>query len=141
MAFEFRLTARFFDIDRAGIVFFGRVYEYAHATLEEALTLMFDHQEAMFSDLGFGIPLVHSEADYTHPIKMGDKLVIRMELQRIGKRSVTFDYQITGEDEVPRCSIRLVHAFIDMASFEGIPVPQAFLDALPRAGLSLPSTA
>ena len=139
MAFEFRITARFFEIDRAGIVFFGRVYEYAHAALEEALVLMFGHPEAMFSSLGFGMPLVHSEADYQHPMRMGDKLVVSMTVQRIGRSSVTFDYQITGEDQIPRCRGRLVHAFVDMTSFEGIAVPEVFVDALPLAGLDVPA--
>ena len=139
MAFEFKLTARFFDIDRAGIVFFGKVYEYAHATLEEALALMFGHPESMFSTLGFGMPLVHSEADYTHPIRMGDKLVVRMSVARVGSRSITFDYDIIGEDTRPRCRVRLVHAFVDLRTFQGIAVPQGFIEALPQAGLSVPA--
>ncbi len=138
MAFELRITARFYEIDRAGIVFFGRVYEYAHSALEEALALMFGHPETMFSKYRFGMPLVHSEADYQHPIRMGDRLIVRMHVERIGSRSITFLYQITGEDGLHRCQVKLVHAFIEMSSFKGIPIPREFLDALPKAGLDVP---
>jgi hypothetical protein len=30
-------TARFFEIDRAGIVFFGRIFEFCHEAFEELL--------------------------------------------------------------------------------------------------------
>ena len=138
MAFELSITARFFEIDRAGIVFFGRMYEYAHSALEEALAAMFGHPETMFSMHQFGMPLVHSEADYQRPIRMGDRLTVRMEVERMGTKSMTFRYQIVGEDGQPRCRVQLVHAFVDLKTFSGIPVPQVFIDALPKAGLSVP---
>ena len=99
MAFEFRITARFFEIDRAGIVFFGRVYS-THTPRWKGARSAFGHPEAMFSSLG-GMPLVHSEADYQHPIRMGDKLVVSMTVQRLGRSSVTFDYEMIGEDQIP----------------------------------------
>ncbi|MDP6943925.1 MAG: polyprenyl synthetase family protein [Myxococcota bacterium] len=34
MSFEHRLTVRFYEVDRAGIAFFGRVFEYCHAAYE-----------------------------------------------------------------------------------------------------------
>lgn len=135
MSFEHRLTARFYEIDRAGIVFFGRVYEYVHAALEELLAEVFGHAAAIFEEHGFGMPLVHSEADYRHPIRMGDRLVIRPTLSRVTRRSVTFTYAIDGEDGVHRSTVTLVHAFIDMADFSAIAVPAVFLDRIEKAGL------
>ena len=44
MAFEYGLTARFHEVDRVGIVFFGRAYEYAHICFEEVLTAAFGEE-------------------------------------------------------------------------------------------------
>ena len=136
MAFTHQLTARFFEIDRAGIVFFGRFYEYCHVALEEVLAAMFGHPAAIFESLGFGMPLVHSEADYSAPTRMGDKLTIEVTIERLGRRSVTFAYRIVGTDDgIQRCTVTLVHAFVNMETFTGIDVPQDFIDGLQRVGL------
>lgn len=129
-------TARFYEIDRAGIVFFARVYEYCHAAFEELQTRAFGHPGAIFDSLGFGMPLVHSEADYTRPIRLGDRLEIALRVAKVGARSVTFAYTIVGEDDrAPRAKVTLVHAFIDMTSFKGIQTPPSFLEGLARVGL------
>ncbi len=134
--FRYRHTARFFEIDRAGIVFFGRFYEYAHAAFEELLTAALGHSEALFKDLGFGMPLVHSEADYKAPVFMGDRLLIDVEVERIGEKSMTFRYTISGEqDGRLRAVVRLVHAFVDLRTFRPIPAAPALLEGLVRLHL------
>ena len=37
MSFEHRLIVRFYEVDRAGIAFFGRIFEYCHAAYEGLL--------------------------------------------------------------------------------------------------------
>lgn len=141
MPFTHTLTARFYEIDRAGIVFFGRFYEWAHECFEELLRALFGHPEAMFGELGFGMPLVHSEADYKMPVRFGDRLSVSATVSRISERSATFTYVFSGTDDgIHRATVTLVHAFVDLASFRGIPVPQRFRDAIAQAGLE-PSAA
>lgn len=135
VAFEHHLTARFYEIDRAGIVFFGRFYEYAHTALEELLAAMFGRPESIFVDLGFGMPLVHTEADYFSPTRMGDKLVIAVEVEKVGSKSVSFRFTIDGVAGDPRCIVRLVHCFVNLETFESIPMPPEFADGLRRLKL------
>lgn len=136
MGFTWRVTARFYEIDRAGIVFFARFYEYAHAAYEELMAEMFGSAEAMFSTFLFAMPLVHTEADYRRPVFMGDRLRVDVSLERLGRTSVTFRYRITGdEDGEERCTVRLVHAFVDRERFTPIEVPAVFHEALARVGM------
>ena len=79
MSFEHTLTARFFEIDRAGIVFFGRFFEYCHATFEEMLLAALPDWNGAFDHSGWGMPLVHAEADFSRPVRMGDRLRIAMD--------------------------------------------------------------
>ena len=136
MGFQHDLTVRFYEIDRAGIAFFGRVYEYCHAAFEELLSAALGSNEAMFSTHGFGMPLVHSEADYQAPMRMGDRLRIDVTIKKLGRRSITFGYTVVGRDDaVQRANVTLVHVFVDMAKFESIDAPAVLTDALKEMGL------
>lgn len=136
MAFEYVLTARFHEVDRVGIVFFARAYEYAHVCFEELLCAAFGEVSTLFEHLGFGMPLVHTEASYRRPIRHGDRLAVRATVDRLGERSVVFAYTITGADDADlRCTVRLKHAFVDLPGFEPRGVPEAFVDGMKRLDL------
>ena len=139
MPFEHRITVRFNEVDRAGIAFFGRVYEYVHAAFEELLRAalpdfleVFDAPRARW-----GMPLVHSEADYRRPMRHGDRLLIRASVERLGRRSITFRYLVCGADdpEDVRATVALVHAFVDLTTFEGLDAPEALVEGLRRVGV------
>ncbi len=136
MSFEHHLKARFYEVDRAGIIFFGRFYEYCHAALEELLEAMFGHPASIFETHGFGMPLVHSEADYKRPTRMGDNLRITVDVERVGAKSITFHYVVYGDQDDRRCDVRLIHCFVDLATFDAIAMPDVFLDGLKKVGLS-----
>src|SRR5688500_10530099 len=74
MSFHHSVTARFSEIDRAGIVFFGRYFEYCHAAFEELLARMFGDLEQSFAAGLWTMPLVHAEADFARPVRLGDRL-------------------------------------------------------------------
>ena len=135
MTFQHQVTARFFEVDRAGIIFFGRVYEYCHTVFEELLDQMFGGIEAMFETLGFGMPLVHSEADYFKPIKIGDRLTIHVSIEKLGESSVTFHYSICSAAGKQHCVVKMVHAFVDFKTFKSITVPRRFVEGLEALNL------
>ena len=136
MNFEIPITARFHEVDRAGIVFFGRVFEYAHICYEELINAAFGSFGDLFEELGFGTPLVHSEADFRRPIRQADNLVVRASVEKLSSRSITFRYDLLGDgvDDL-RCVVRLKHAFVSMADFRSIDCPEAFTAGLDRIGL------
>jgi YbgC/YbaW family acyl-CoA thioester hydrolase len=135
MAFEVVVTARFFEIDRAGIVFFGRIFEYCHVAYEELLGKALGSMEEAFRAPEWGTPLVHAEADFNSPIRLGDRITVALTLDKVGERSLSFGYRLTGEDGVLRATAKLVHAVIDPRTFRAIPAPASLLDALRRAGV------
>ncbi|MGM0578869.1 MAG: acyl-CoA thioesterase [Myxococcota bacterium] len=136
MSFEHEVTVRFHEVDRAGIAFFGRVFEYCHEAFEELLVAADDRLLAVFDTGGWGMPLVHVEADYARPMRMGDRLRVSVGVDRLGERSVTFAFRVVGaEDGALRATVRHVHACVDLERFEGIPVPDRLRDGLTRLGL------
>jgi YbgC/YbaW family acyl-CoA thioester hydrolase len=136
MPFVHHTTARFYEVDAAGIVFFGRVYEYCHGAFEELLTAVFGSTEAWLG-AEIGMPLVHSEADHERPIRSGTRLAVEVRVARLSPRSVTFAYEVRGADDgVVRARVRLIHAFTDMKTFKGAgrPMP-GLVEGLERLGL------
>lgn len=136
--FEHTVTARFYDIDRAGIVFFGRFFEYCHATFEEMLVAAFGDWWHHFEQRRWGLPLVHVESDFSVPVQMGERLRVTVDLEKVGHKSLTFVHDILGRDGVRHARIRLVRAFIDPVTFRAIQVDPEFVAGLRRAGVATP---
>ena len=137
MSFQYSVTARFHEVDRAGIVFFGRVYEYAHICFEEMLHAAFERPDTIFEQLGFALPLVHSEASFSRPIRQGDRLDIAMEVATLSSRSITFAYRLCGQgnpDDL-RAVVRLKHACVSFPEFKPVHRSPLFDDGLVRVGL------
>lgn len=118
MVFIYELTVRFYEVDRVGIIFFGRFYEYCYVVLEEFFTVMFGYSGAIFEEYGFGMLLVYSEVDYIVLIRMGDQFIVYMEVEDLGCRFIIFAYMIIGiNDGVECCRVKFVHVFVDMQGF------------------------
>ena len=137
MPFEHRVTARFHEVDRVGIVFFGRVFEYAHIGFEELLTAAFGDVDAIFETFEFGMPLVHAESSYRRPIHQGDRLTVRTTIETLSQRSVSYAHSITGAEDADdlRCTVRLKHAFVSFPAFEPCEVPEVFVEGMRRVAL------
>ena len=131
MSFEHRLIVRFYEVDRAGIAFFGRIFEYCHAAYEGLLVAVDYPLAEVFDDETWGMPLVHAEADFKRPMRMGEELGVQVRVHRLGKTSVTFDFTVVGvADGELRATARHVHACVDMTRFEPLAVPQRLREAL-----------
>jgi 1,4-dihydroxy-2-naphthoyl-CoA hydrolase len=135
-AYVRRLVVRFHEIDRAGIAYFARVFEYCHVTYEDMLSEALGIDlEGFFQTSTWMMPLVHSEADYHAPMRLGDALRIELRVARLGRSSVTFAYEVLGQDDVRHASVRLVHACVVRDGFGSLAVPEPLVEGLKRLGL------
>ncbi len=140
MPFQTELTVRFRDVDRVGIAFFACAFDYAHVAYEELLSAAFGDIEQAITGGDFGTPLVHAEADFKRPMRFGERLRVHVVIERRSQRSITFGYRVEGcTDGVLRCTVQLVHAFIDPKSFKATIGPEIYLDGLRNAGLEVPA--
>src|SRR5215208_7056941 len=101
MAFRIRQPVRHPDIDRSGIVYFPRFYDFFHRALED-----FFEQEAgvAFWDvtdrMKVGFPVVHIETDFQRPLQHGGAVTIELTTLKLGAHSVSIRYAVyrPGED-------------------------------------------
>ena len=132
--FERTVTARFYESDPAGIVFFSRFFEYCHLVFEEMLGEALGGIDQLLAR-GWGLPLAHAECDYQRPARVGDRLRVVMAVERVGERSLTFGYVVHAEDGAACATVKLVHVFVERPSFRAGPLPAELLASLRRLGL------
>jgi 1,4-dihydroxy-2-naphthoyl-CoA hydrolase len=118
---------RIHDIDMAGILYFARIYRFAHEALED----FFSHAGFDFKDLfgksDFSFVIVHSEADYKVSLTLGDELEVQMHTEHVGNSSFTLVYQIYRvQDHLLTGTVKTVHVTIDPKTRKKIPVPEHF---------------
>jgi 1,4-dihydroxy-2-naphthoyl-CoA hydrolase len=115
---------RMHDTDMAGILFFAKQFRFAHDALEdfvESQGLSFDH---VFHKEQFVFVVVHAEADYLAPLKVGDLLEVQLSVERIGTSSFTINYNIYRQSDRKLVgTAKTVHVTLDMKTREKIPIP------------------
>lgn len=88
MAFSRARRIRFSDCDPAGIVFYPQYFTLFNDLLEEWIDSAWDGGFADFIvRRRFGLPTVRLEADFKSVSRMGDDVILTLDVVRIGQRS------------------------------------------------------
>lgn len=130
MPFSHPVTVRFSQVDPAGIAYFSRVFELCHEAFEAALAAAGWPLAGFFREKTWGLPLVHAEADFRRPLRLGDALNVEVSLAEVGERSLRFAFAIRdGKGEV-RAEVQHVHAAIDLRTGAKAALPEDFVAAM-----------
>ncbi|HTN53752.1 MAG TPA: thioesterase family protein [Anaeromyxobacter sp.] len=134
MAFRSRQQVRHPDIDRAGIVYFPRFYDFFHRALED-----FFHTEAgvdwwdLADRLGVAFPLVHIETDFARPLQHGDMVTLQLSTAKLGAHSVVLRFEVFRPDEEKPASVSsLVLCCIGLPGWKKAPIPEKLRAAFER---------
>ncbi|MEY2784220.1 MAG: hypothetical protein RL277_424 [Planctomycetota bacterium] len=120
------IQVRFGHVDPAGIAYFPRIYDYIHDVFEE---LWERHVGVPYYRLlceqKTGFPLVHSEVDFKHPLRFGDRPVVRVTCYRLGNTSIGLRYRISLGDEL--CvDARMVTTCVNLDTMKPLPISDDF---------------
>ncbi len=92
--FRYATELKLRDTDAAGVAFFAAYYAIAHDVYE---SFLHQHGASLTTWLSqVHLPIVHSEADYTAPLRLGDSFEVILRCDRIGERSFTLTYEFTS---------------------------------------------
>ena len=114
------------DTDAAGILFFASQFKMAHDVYEKFLGQIGFPFIQRFKVKDFYIPIVHAEADYRQPLKVGDVVEVALEVANIGKSSFTLEFTLTDLDGITVGTARMVHVTIDPQTMKKIDLPGDF---------------
>jgi 4-hydroxybenzoyl-CoA thioesterase len=100
-AFTRELTVRFSHCDPAGIVFFPQylvmLNNFVEQWFDEGLGLPYAE---LILQRRTGLPTVRLEADFTAVSRMGELLVQRLTVTRLGRSSLHLRHEFTGDGEL-----------------------------------------
>lgn len=128
--FHYPKSARFQDIDGAGILFFGRNFDYFHDAYVAFLEALGTPLRQNLENEDYLIPLVHAEADFAAPIRFGDRCDVQIVVARLGTSSYTLSYTLVGEQQQVLTRGRTVHCCVDRRTFASCPLPERLRSAL-----------
>lgn len=130
--FEHTVTARFRDIDYAGRVFYGDLFNFVHIAEEEWFRSMDHPIPELKQTHGALFPIVHADADFSGGIEIDDDVVITLSVTDISDRS--FDVRAVGYNRTQghdAFEIALTRVCIDAQGDTGSrSIPAPFREAL-----------
>jgi 4-hydroxybenzoyl-CoA thioesterase len=78
----------------------------------------------MIRDRRVGVPAVHVECDFKHPLRYGDVARIETTVAKLGRSSVSFRYALSRQsDGTPCATVLHVCAMSDLDHLKSIPIP------------------
>ena len=128
--FQIPVDVRFQDIDAAGIVFFARIFDYAHFAYERFLAHVGFPLPTVLREGQFAAPLRHAEADYRAPIRYGDELRIELVLALVTDSELTLGFRVVRGDGKVCAVVQTVHTFVSPEDFQRRAVPRGIVEAL-----------
>lgn len=133
MSFRYRTPVRFSDVDHAGIVYYPVFYHYFHMTFEEFFRdRMSPTAYVELLDVRrIGFPAVHTECDFSGPLRFGDDVEIEMTVERVGGKSITFAYTASRMPaNTPAARGKVVCAVTNLDTFRAVEVPEDLRELL-----------
>ena len=125
-AFITQQQVRFGHVDPAGIAYYPRIFDYIHEAFEELWEL---HVGVRYYNLvgehGLGFPLVHSEVDFKHPLRFGDRPTVRVTCFKLGTSSLGLHY-VYKLDDVVCLDARMTTACVSLAELGSRPIPEPY---------------
>jgi len=64
VSFHTTIPVRFQDVDSAGVLFFGRIFDYCHHAYEDLIHSSGVDRAHYFAGADYLVPIAHAEADY-----------------------------------------------------------------------------
>ena len=125
-AFTTVIQVRFGHVDPAGIAYFPRIYDYIHDVFEE----LWEHHVGeryyrILCDQKIGFPLVHSEVDFKHPLRFGDRPLVRVSCFKLGNSSLGLHY-VFKLDETLCVDARMTTVCVNLDDMQTISMPDRF---------------
>lgn len=115
--FSVKKRINFYDCDPAGIFFFARVYELCHSAYEELIG-SFNLKEDYWTNAGYIVPILKSEASYHKPVKYGEIITVEIQVNNLRTSSFELNYDIRNDKNEVCTKVKTVHIFVDKKSWK-----------------------
>lgn len=111
------------DTDCAGVLYHGALFRILNDCFEAFLESRGVSLRMIFLEKNYILPVVHVEADYSKPIRLGDQLTIQLQVGRPGNSSLFLEYSLLNSSSELAASARVVHVSVSKESGKAIALP------------------
>ncbi len=129
--FTVKRRINFFDCDPAGIIFYSRVFDFAHSAYEQLIQSI-DKEKDYWNNDKYVVPIIRSESNYLKPMKYEDEIFIKVRVSELRSSSFELSYNMENESDKLLCSVKTVHVFVDRKSWEKMEIPNHIREGLER---------
>ncbi len=120
------------ETDATGVIYFTSLFHYAL----EAFEVLLHEKDSSLSQIfakGYLMPIVHAEADYKAPLRVGDAISVDLSLVHVGTSSFSIESKIVHLATLKEAgSVKIVHAFMKSGSEKASQIPTDILNLLKK---------
>jgi 4-hydroxybenzoyl-CoA thioesterase len=130
--FQQSRAIRFSDCDPAGMVFFPQYFVMLNAVVEDWFTQALGVNYAqLLGQRRIGLPTVALQSEFRAPCRMGDTVEFRLQLERMGSRSLTLRVDCVHG---PVCCVQIRQVLVStsLAHDGAIEIPQDVREGVAR---------
>ena len=122
---------RFAECDPAGIVFYPQYFVMFNNLLESWIdTLLPDGFAGYIGRQRLGLPTAKLEADFRAISRMGDDVMLSLEVVHLGDKSLTLALACSGTNGDPRMTVTQVLVATSLETHRAVDIPDALRQAL-----------
>ncbi|MBI1381962.1 MAG: acyl-CoA thioesterase [Planctomycetaceae bacterium] len=93
-SFQTQQQVRFGHVDPAGIAYYPRIFDYVHEAFEELWDVhVGERYYHLLGERRIGFPLVHSDVDFSSPLRFGDRPIVTVTCFHLGRSSLGLRYR------------------------------------------------
>ena len=131
MPFSTRIKVRFGDCDPAGLVYYPSIFHYCHVAMEEFFAERCGiGYDKLVADERIGFPTVNVQTEFFVPLVYGDEAEVEVSSTRVGRSSVTFEYNVRRANDQTLCARSTqVHAAMSLDTRTAIQIPDKYRHA------------
>ena len=111
--FTYETVIRLQHTDAAGVIFYARLFDLMHLAYEELLDRIDQPLPSDLARAGVGYPIVHAEAHYRQPMRLGDQVSVRIYVLEVRAHSFMLEYRFCLPDGRVAAKARTAHAAVD----------------------------
>lgn len=127
--FVYQRTVRLSETDATGVLYFTQQLQLAVEALEMYWQSKGFNLSEMIEKTPYRLPIVHAEADYSAPMRVGDTVEVQLSLGEIGTTSFTLNARMM-KGGIPVGTTKIVHVCISTDTGTAVVIPQSLLNHL-----------
>lgn len=127
--FTFPMRVRFQDIDAAGIVFFGRIYDFVHDAYVAFLAARGAPLDEALRTRAWVAPIRRADGEFLRPMRFGDAIEVTLVRAHLNGSDLKLGWVVTGTDGKPAAVMRTHHVYVDPQTWKRTDAPPVVREA------------